>query len=147
LAEAVVLRFPSSVRFVETAHALAEKLGAQAGFSDDEALNLAIAVHEGVINALVHGNRQDPKVPVEVRFDLLKRGIRVRIRDRGEGFDPQATPDPTDKEHILNTSGRGILMMRAYTDRLEFRRRPGRGMEVTMHKKVQSGRRGNAKRR
>lgn len=147
MAEAVVLKFPSAVRFVDTAHALAEKLGAQAGFSEDEALNLAIAVHEGVINALVHGNRQDPKVPVEIRFDLLRRGIRVRIRDRGEGFDPQETPDPTDKEHILNTSGRGILMMRAYMDRVEFRRRPGRGMEVTMHKKVQSGSRGNAKRR
>ena len=147
MAESVVLKFPSAVRFVETAHALAEKLGAQAGFSDDEALNVAIAVHEGVINALVHGNHQDPKIPVEVRFDLLKRGLRVRIRDRGEGFDPGATPDPTDRDHILNTSGRGLLMMRAYMDRVEFRRRPGRGMEVTMHKKVQSGSRGNAKRR
>ena len=144
MAAAVVLKFPSAVRFVDTAHALAEKLAGQVGFSEDDALNLAIAVHEGVINAVVHGNRQDAKVPVEIRFDLLKRGIRVKIRDRGEGFDAEGTPDPTDREHILSTSGRGILMMRAYTDRVEFRRRPGRGMEVTMHKKVQSAGRGNA---
>ena len=80
-------------------------------------------------------------------MEVSSTGIRVRIRDRGEGFDPEETPDPTDKERILNTSGRGILMMRAYMDRVEFRRRPGRGMEVTMHKKVQSPSRGNAKRR
>ena len=70
----------------------------------------------------------------------------MKIRDRGAGFDPQATPDPTNRENILNTSGRGILMMRAYTDRLEFRRRAGRGMEVTMHKKVQSAGRRDVKR-
>ena len=142
MAEAVVLKFPSAVRFVDTAHALAEKLAGQVGFPEDDALNLAIAVHEGVINAVVHGNKKDAKVPVEIRFELLERGIRVKILDQGEGFDPEGTPDPTDRDHILSTSGRGILMMRAYTDRVEFRRRPGRGMEVTMHKKVQSAGRG-----
>jgi hypothetical protein len=38
------------------------------------------------------------------------------------------------EENIMRTSGRGILVMRAFVDSVDFRLREGRGMEVTLKK-------------
>jgi serine/threonine-protein kinase RsbW len=129
---------PSEIRYVDIAHAAAEKAAETAGCDEDTALNVGIAVREAVINAMLHGNRLDPNRKVELAFAFGARGMRARVRDHGRGFDPAATPDPTSTENLLSTSGRGLLMMRAYCDAVEFRYHEGRGMEVTLVKKVHS---------
>jgi len=129
---------PSEIRFVDLAHAAAEKAAEVAGCDEDTALNFGIAVREAVINAMTHGNRLDPKRKAELVFSIGPRGVRATVRDHGLGFDPTATPDPTSRENLLLTSGRGLLMMRAYCDNVGFRYREGRGMEVTLVKKVHS---------
>ena len=49
--------------------------------------------------------------------------IQAKVRDQGNGFDPQATADPTSVENLLCDSGRGLLLMRAFVDELAIRRR------------------------
>jgi len=130
--------FPSEIRFVDMAHAAAEKAAESAGCDEDTAVNVGIAVREAVINAMTHGNRLDPARRVDLAFSIGPRGVRTRVRDHGHGFDPVAAPDPTSPENLLRTSGRGILMMKAYCDEVDFRYRDGQGMEVTLVKKVDS---------
>lgn len=129
------LVFGSDVRLVDVAHAAAEKIAAIAGFGDDDALNVGIAVREAVINAIAHGNRRDPGRKVEVTLKAKARSIEARVRDQGEGFDVSAMPDPLAADNVLKTSGRGILMIRAFVDDVQFRHREGRGMEVTLVKR------------
>jgi serine/threonine-protein kinase RsbW len=105
-----------------------------AGFEEDDALNVGIAVREAVINAIVHGNRMDPSRKVEVSIEARPFSIRARVRDQGAGFDSGATPDPTVGDNIMKSSGRGILVMRAFVDSVDFKLREGRGMEVTLKK-------------
>jgi serine/threonine-protein kinase RsbW len=138
-ATSIKLVIPSEVRLVDLVHEVSQKLAELAGFSPDDALNVGLAVREAVINAILHGNRADPSRDVDIRIDIPESGgIRVQIRDQGDGFDPDATPDPTDDEHVLNASGRGILMIRAFVDKVTFRFRKGRGTEITLVKnKVQ----------
>ena len=119
---------------MDVVHAASETIAGLAGFETDDALNVGIAVREAVINAIVHGNRMDPSRKVEVSLEARPRSIRARVRDHGAGFDSQATPDPTVAENIMRTSGRGILVMRAFVDSVDFRFREGRGMEVTLKK-------------
>ena len=38
----------------------------------------------------------------------------IRITDEGDGFDPEAVPDPTDEENLEIPSGRGLMLMRCY---------------------------------
>lgn len=137
-AKRVRMVLPSEVRFVDMAHAAAEKAAEVGGCDEDAALNMGIAVREAVINAMMHGNRLDPRRRVELAFSIGSRGVRAKVRDHGGGFDPTASPDPTSRENVLKTSGRGILMMRAFCDKVEFRYREGQGMEVTLVKKVHS---------
>jgi serine/threonine-protein kinase RsbW len=133
-ATTVRLVISSEVRLVDVVHAASEAIAGLAGFDEDEALNVGIAVREAVINAIVHGNRQDPTRKVEVSFQARPQSIRARVRDQGAGFDAAATPDPTVGDNRFRSSGRGILVMRAFVDRVDFKFREGRGMDVTMTK-------------
>ena len=63
-------------------------------------------------------------------------GIRIRVRDEGPGFDPEALPDPLAPENMLKSSGRGIFLIRSFMDELVLRRAPEGGMEVAMVKRV-----------
>jgi anti-sigma regulatory factor (Ser/Thr protein kinase) len=42
------------------------------------------------------------------------------LTDEGEGFDPEAVPDPRNGENLLKTSGRGLLLIRSYMDEVMF---------------------------
>lgn len=137
-AKTVKMVLPSEIRFVDLAHAAAEKAAESAGCDEDTALNVGIAVREAVINAMTHGNRLDPNRKVDLAFAIGPRGMKATVRDHGLGFDPNGAPDPTSKENLLSTHGRGILMMRAFCEKVDFRFREGRGMEVTLVKKVDS---------
>ena len=133
------LDIASEVRLVDAVHAAAEEIGKLAGFDAEEALNLGLAVREGVINAIKHGNAADPRRRVGIELEGRDDGVRVRIVDEGPGFDPAATPDPTAEENLLTPEGRGLLMMRAFVDEVEFHCREGRGMELVLTKRRQDG--------
>jgi serine/threonine-protein kinase RsbW len=130
----VRLVMSSEVRLVDVAHAASETMAGIAGFDEDDSLNVGIAVREAVINAILHGNRMDPTRKVEVSLQARPRSIRARVRDQGAGFDSGATPDPTVGDNLMRSSGRGILVMRAFVDSVDFKFREGRGMEVTLKK-------------
>jgi len=138
-ATTVRLVISSEVRLVDVVHAASETMAGLAGFDEDDALNVGIAVREAVINAIVHGNRLDPSRKVEVNLQARPRSIRARVRDQGTGFDSEATPDPTIGDNLMRSSGRGLLVMRAFVDSVDFKFREGRGMDVTL-KKNRAGR-------
>ena len=133
----VRLVFPSDVKLVDLVHSAAEQMAELAGFDADEALNVGLAVREAVINAIVHGNERDPKRNVDVTLMAGKAGLEAKVRDRGHGFDPDQTPDPRDANNVLRTSGRGLLLIRAFVDNVEFRRMDKGGMEITLTKHAQ----------
>src|SRR5262245_14982484 len=134
-ATSVKLSIASDIRLVDLVHEASHKMAEFAGFEEDVALSVALAVREAVINAITHGNRRDPRRSVELTLTANGSGMTARVRDQGEGFDPTLTRDPTSEENLLQTSGRGLLLIRAFVDEVRFRRRRGRGMEVILVKK------------
>ena len=138
-ATTVRLVLSSEVRLVDVAHAASESVAGLAGFEEDDALSVGIAVREAVINAMIHGNRRDPSLKVEVVLQGGKGSLRARVRDHGAGFDSGATPDPTSGDNLMRSSGRGILVMRGFVDSVDFKYRQGHGMEVTLKKKMREG--------
>ncbi len=53
------------------------------------------------------------------------------VRDEGQGFDPALLPDPTDPVNLERVSGRGLLLIQTFMDRVEHN---ARGNEITMVK-------------
>ena len=140
-ATTVRLVLSSEIRLVDIAHTAAETMAGVAGFEEDDALNLGIAVREAVINAIAHGNNSDPSRKVDVRLQVRDGSITARVRDEGQGFDPDSVPDPTSADNLLRTTGRGSLLIRAFVDSVAYRYREGSGLEVTL-KKRRAGRDG-----
>ena len=133
----IKLVIPSEIRLVDMVHEVSQNLAEMVGFAPDDALNVGLAVREAVINAILHGNEKDASRTVNVQLDVSDPGgIEIKIRDQGTGFNPDGNPDPTDDEQILNSSGRGILMIRAFVDDVIFEFMKGSGMEVTLVKRI-----------
>jgi len=135
----VRLVLPSEVRLIDLVHATAENVAGLAGFDEDEALNVALAVREAVINAICHGHEEDPRRKVQVTLAAGTRSLRIRVCDHGAGFDADSMPDPTVGDNRMRSSGRGLLLMRAFVDQVRFRRRSGGGTEVTLIKRLPRG--------
>jgi serine/threonine-protein kinase RsbW len=118
-----------------------DHVGRMAGLDEDALHWLGVAIRESVINAVRHGNRSDEAKRVHVEFTRLGAddgpGIAVRVRDEGQGFDPDALPDCCDPENLLKASGRGIFLIRSFMDELVLRRAAEGGMEVMMVKRAQ----------
>ena len=101
---------------------------------------VGVSVRECVVNAIKHGNREDPSKRVTVEFGFTPRTdpneMYVRVLDEGEGFDPVEIADPLAPENILKSSGRGIFFMRSFMDDVSMHRAPQGGMEVHLVKKL-----------
>jgi len=136
----VRLEFPSLFEMIDLVQALVDHLGRMLGFDEDARHWVGVAVRESVINAIKHGNRHDASKPVEVDFTMRPSAapteLLVRVRDHGEGFDPEELPDPLAPENLLKANGRGIFFMRSFMDDVRIERAPGGGMEVQMLKRL-----------
>lgn len=136
LAENVVqLTIASQLEFIDLVTTLTDNLTALVGFEEEAVYWINMAVRESVANAVEHGNKYDPHKAVDITFTLGGDGLRVAVRDYGEGFDPATLPDPLDPQNLLNPAGRGILYMKTFMDSVEYQRHPEGGMIVTMSKR------------
>lgn len=136
---AVRLVIPSEIKLVDLVHQASERVAELAGFEEDDALNVGLAVREAAINAIVHGNHSDLRREVRVTLFSAPGLVQVRVSDQGQGFVPESMPDPTAGENLLRTSGRGLLLMRAFVDEVRFRSRARGGTEVTLIKRLPTG--------
>ena len=131
----VELDTPSSIGMLEAAGELVGHLAATAGFDLDSSQAIQVALHEALVNAIVHGNDEDETRRVNVELAARADGLAVRVRDEGRGFDPSRVPDPLAPESLCKPSGRGIFLMRMLMDEVAFRQLANGGMEVTMRKR------------
>jgi serine/threonine-protein kinase RsbW len=132
----VELDIPSRIGMLETADVLVGHLASTAGFDLDSSLAIQTALHEALLNAIVHGNDEDETRRVNVELAARAGGLDVRVRDEGPGFDPTSVPDPLAPENLSKSSGRGIFLMRMLMDEVAFRCLSDGGMEVTMRKRL-----------
>jgi len=93
-----------------------------AGYCADAVFAVKLALEEALINAVKHGNRDDPAKTVTIEYDVDAREVRIAVTDEGEGFRPADVPDPTADENLECPTGRGIMLMRAYMDRVDYNR-------------------------
>jgi serine/threonine-protein kinase RsbW len=126
----------SELSSVDPVEAKAEQLARDAGFDEDTSSQIAMVVREAVINAILHGNQNDPAKQVHVSFGLDDEALRIRVADEGSGLDPESVPDPLAPENLLRSSGRGIFLMRAIMDEVHFHQLdPGTEIELIKHRK------------
>ena len=136
------LEFTSAFEMLDFVQVVNDHVGREVGFDEDSVHWVGVAVRECVINAIKHGNKNDASKRVFVEFETVfndgANELGIRIRDQGQGFDPEALANPLDPENLLKASGRGIFLIRNFMDEVQLQRAPQGGMEVRMTKRVQS---------
>jgi CheY-like chemotaxis protein/anti-sigma regulatory factor (Ser/Thr protein kinase) len=118
---------------------------------------LGVALHEALTNAILHGNLElssTMRETDEKEYYRLARDRREQepyrdrrvfvtstmtrheavfvVRDEGNGFDPDLLPDPTDPSNLGRVSGRGLLLIQTFMDRVEHNET---GNQITMAKR------------
>lgn len=120
------LAFTERIEFPAKAEniALAEKLIDEAcsRYQVHESLygNILIALTEAVNNAIHHGNGLNPAKNVSLGYEAKENQLIFVVSDEGPGFDYQNLPDPTDPQNLEKPHGRGVFLMRALADEVEF---------------------------
>ena len=136
----VRIEFNSAFDMLDFVQVVSDYVGQAAGLDEDELHWVSVAVRESVVNAIKHGNRNDPDKRVIVEFSPVPAAasdeLVIRIEDQGEGFEPEEVADPLAPENILKSSGRGIFLIRSFMDETVHKKVPG-GMEIRMVKKLQ----------
>lgn len=126
--------------------------------ADSELMQIAMALDEALLNAMIHGNLEvssklreidngkpyrelaatrknespfkDRKVRLIAR--TTRNEVEVTIGDDGPGFDISKIPDPTDPANLAKASGRGLLLINAFMDEVHHN---DVGNQITMIKR------------
>ena len=138
---AVRLTLTSTPEMPDFVQVIGDHMAREVGLDEDTLHWVSVAVRECVVNAIKHGNQYDATRQVFVDFEIRPLAdcaeFLIRVRDQGDGFDPEEVADPLSPENLLRTSGRGIFLIRSFMDDVRVERASGGGMEVTMVKRSQ----------
>ena len=131
-------------------------------FDEGERMQIAMALDEALVNAMVHGNLEvsselrqtDDGEPytemirqrklespfkdrrVMVHLHASNQAATFKIRDEGSGFDVTSLRDPTNPENLERAGGRGLLLINAFMDKVQHNEA---GNEITVIKEKPSG--------
>ena len=132
--EGVVSVLESTLESVDVAEQIVMNAAQELGFPEDDQYRIGMAIRESVVNAVVHGNcyNRNKKVRLGVMKDADR--LTVTIRDEGKGLDLSTLPDPVAAENLLNQSGRGIFLMKAFMDEFEVKKLEPAGTEFKLVK-------------
>lgn len=136
----VRIEFTSAFEMLDFVQVVSDHISRGIGLGEESAHWVGVALRESVINAIKHGNRNDESKHVFVEFETTQPSagpeLMIRVRDQGEGFDPDHLADPLAPENLLKSSGRGIFLIRNFMDEVRLQRAPEGGMEIRMTKRV-----------
>lgn len=98
---------------------------------------IMISVTEAVNNGIIHGNKADPSKYVDLSCQCFDDHVEFIVRDEGPGFAPEEIPDPRAEQNLLKEGGRGILIIEAMMDKVEYRRNDA-GMALVLSVNLQT---------
>jgi serine/threonine-protein kinase RsbW len=105
------------------------------GFNYDCIFAIKLALEEALINAIKHGNKEDPAKTVKVEAKISHERAEIMIEDEGGGFERCNVPDPRLDENLEKCSGRGILLIEFYMNEAKW---TNGGRRLRMVKKNES---------
>lgn len=89
--------------------------------ADGNNFEIELALREALMNAIVHGNQEDPRRRVYIKCRCTTDGeVSITVEDEGHGFENDTVPDPTSPDSLLRTYGRGIYLIRTLMDEVDF---------------------------
>ena len=118
--EKIDLEIPSDLSLMNAVLQYLLERVARLGLIHPERSNLFVALDEAFVNAVKHGNKNNPRKLLRITAELSPSEAVFTVEDEGEGFDLKQIPDPTDPTNLFKTSGRGVLLIYNIMDEVEY---------------------------
>jgi len=113
--------FVSNLKFTEFTVFILNFLKNILKISDDDMFKIEISLREVINNAIIHGNKSDPKKRVFLDFEWENRRLRLIVTDQNtEVVDFKEINERINSKDVLSLNGRGILIMNNYMDKVDF---------------------------
>jgi len=139
------LSFPSESSFLGVVRDVAKRMAETAGFDENTAGKVGLAVDEAAANAIEHAYHGDPGHEVELRIEDRGTDLVVEVVDTGDGIDPKAVPEFELRKYVneRRTGGLGVHLMSKIMDSVTFRHSSGENLCcLSKHKDPVRGERG-----
>ncbi len=129
----IELIIPSDFKYLGAVDAAFQDLAREFSCAQRWIDDFSTALVEACTNAIEHGNKYSKGKRVRIIVEMDDNRIVGRVHDEGPGFDydkylSEPPPDP------LSERGRGIMIMKAFTDELRYSFDPKGGMCVELTK-------------
>ncbi|MFN2531662.1 MAG: ATP-binding protein [Pyrinomonadaceae bacterium] len=118
--EKIEFELPSDLTLMDGVLEYLQERVSKLGLITPERSNLFIALDEAFVNAVKHGNKNDPSKLLKITAELSSKEACFTVEDEGEGFNVQDIPDPCDPANLFRTSGRGVLLIYNIMDEVEY---------------------------
>jgi serine/threonine-protein kinase RsbW len=118
--EKIEFELPSDLALMNSVLEYLQERVSKLGLIRPERSNLFVALDEAFVNAVKHGNKNDPTKLLKITAELSPKEGSFTVEDEGEGFDIREIPDPCDPANLFRTSGRGVLLIYNIMDEVEY---------------------------
>ncbi|MFH1454548.1 MAG: response regulator [Armatimonadota bacterium] len=136
----ITLTFESGYEYIKEVNHLISQIYTACDLSPEELDDIRLAFCEIGVNAIEHGNLEDPTKVVKVNYKIYKDRLELEIEDEGSGFILEAIGEPTEEENILRGRGRGIFITRKLVDDLKYEKGGSRAILVKYFDNGKTGR-------
>lgn len=116
----IILQLPSDLKTVpQSALDIIKKIKSK-DISEDNLFDIRLALEEALVNAIKHGNKNNPDKKVFLKVTVDPKSVTIQVKDQGQGFDYEKIACPIEPENIRKPCGRGIFLMKKLMDSVEF---------------------------
>ena len=117
----IALEFISDLKFTEFCVLVFSYVKYVLNMGDDNYFQVELSLREVINNAIIHGNKSDPRKRVYVKFRWNKKRLILIIKDENpEKVDFSKINRQLQSNDLLSYNGRGIMIMKSYMDKIKF---------------------------
>lgn len=130
----MVVSIPSDFKYLGAVDAAVQDLAREFAFSENAINDMSTALIEACSNAIEHGNKFATNKRVKVVLGFNGASATARVYDQGAGFDYESLLSRSEHPDPMSERGRGLIIMRAFTDELSFNFTEKEGLCVELTK-------------
>ena len=112
---------------------MAERFTSDCGFDEKSVADVGLCVNEAMANVIRHAYRGDTNKPIVLTGEFKEHELRLRIRDWGNGVNPEQ--QPAKAHDPMKPGGLGLICLKSLMDGVRFYPQ-SQGMLLEMTKRL-----------
>ena len=132
--QVLTIAIPSTVGKIKFVQNIIELLREDLELDEELFSDVLVSTTEALVNAVLHGNKENPALSVSTCFMITDRYLKVSVEDAGKGFNTKKKVSAFRSINPDMVFGRGLFIIHELADEVVFSEQ-GRRITMTFNKK------------